>query len=146
MKRKASAVWKGTLRQGNGTISTESGLLSEAQYSFGTRFENGKGTNPEELIAAAYAGCFSMALSAQLTEAGTPPERIDTTAAVTLEKTDAGFTITAVHLDVSAKVPAATEASFATAANNAKAGCPVSRLLNAAITMTARIESANAGE
>ena len=141
MKRNASAVWKGTLKQGNGTISTESGVLDSAQYSFSTRFENGKGTNPEELIAAAHAGCFSMALSAQLTEAGTPPEQIDTTATVTLEKTEAGFTVTAVHLDVAAKVPSATEASFEAAANKAKAGCPISRLLNAAITMTARLRA-----
>jgi osmotically inducible protein OsmC len=140
MKRKASAVWNGTLKEGRGTISTESGLLENAQYSFGTRFEDGKGTNPEELIAAAHAGCFSMALSGQLTTAGTPADRIATTAAVTLEKTDAGFTVTAVHLDVSAKVPGATPESFDTAANNAKAGCPISRLLKAEITMTARLE------
>lgn len=140
MKRKASAVWNGTLKEGRGEISTGSGLLSSAQYSFGTRFEEGKGTNPEELIGAAHAGCFSMALSAQLTNAGTPPERVATEATVTLEKMDAGFTVTAVHLDVVAKVPGATEVGFQTAANNAKAGCPISRLLNAEITMTARLE------
>jgi osmotically inducible protein OsmC len=140
MKRKASAVWNGTLKEGKGTISTESGLLKEAQYSFGTRFENGTGTNPEELIAAAHAGCFSMALSAQLTNAGTPPASIATTATVTLEKLEAGFTVTAVHLDVTANVPNATQEGFDTAANNAKTGCPISRLLNAEITMTARLE------
>jgi len=140
MKRKASAVWNGTLKEGRGTISTESGLLKDAQYSFSTRFEEGKGTNPEELIGAAHAGCFSMALSAQLTNAGTPPERVATEATVTLEKKEAGFTVTAVHLDVVAKVPGATQESFETAANNAKSGCPISRLLNAEITMTARLE------
>ncbi|HUP60920.1 MAG TPA: OsmC family protein [Thermoanaerobaculia bacterium] len=140
MKRKASAVWNGTLKEGKGTISTESGLLNDAQYSFGTRFENGTGTNPEELIAAAHAGCFSMALSAQLTNAGTPPASVATTATVTLEKLEAGFTVTAVHLDVTANVPNATQEGFDTAANNAKTGCPISRLLNAEITMTARLE------
>ena len=140
MKRKASAVWNGTLKEGKGTISTESGLLSEAQYSFSTRFEDGKGTNPEELIAAAHAGCFSMALSAQLTTAGTPPERVATSATVTLEKREPGFTVTNVHLDVTAKVPGATPESFDTAANAAKAGCPISRLLNTEITMSAKLE------
>ena len=140
MKRNASAVWNGSLKEGKGTISTESGLLKEAQYSFGTRFENGVGTNPEELIAAAHAGCFSMALSGQLTTAGTPPESVATTATVTLEKLEAGFTVTSVHLDVTAKVPGATPESFETAANNAKKGCPISRLLNAEITMTAKLE------
>jgi len=141
MKRKASAVWNGTLKEGRGTISTESGVLDGAQYSFSTRFEDGKGTNPEELIGAAHAGCFSMALSSQLTNAGTPPDSVATEATVTLEKKEAGFTVTAVHLDVVAKVPGATQESFETAANNAKAGCPISRLLNAEITMTARLES-----
>jgi osmotically inducible protein OsmC len=111
------------------------------QYSFSTRFEEGKGTNPEELIAAAHAGCFSMALSGQLGNAGMTAESIDTTAAVTLEKTDAGFTITRVHLDVTARIPGADQQAFETAAQNAKAGCPVSRLLNAEITMEARLEA-----
>ena len=141
MKRKASAEWNGTLKEGKGTISTESGLLDHAQYSFSTRFENGKGTNPEELIAAAHAGCFSMALSAQLTTAGTPPARVATTATVTLDKTDAGFTVTNVHLEVAASVPGATEEGFQEAAGNAKKGCPISRLLNTEITMNARLES-----
>src|SRR5258706_2845920 len=140
MKRKASAIWNGSLKEGKGTISTESGLLSEAQYSFGTRFEDGKGTNPEELIAAAHAGCFSMALSGQLTAAGTPPASVATTATVTLEKREPGFTVTNVHLDVTAKVPGATPESFDTAANAAKAGCPISRLLNTEITMSAKLE------
>jgi len=141
MKRKASAEWTGTLKEGKGRISTESGVLADAQYSFGTRFEDGKGTNPEELIAAAHAGCFSMALSGQLTTAGIPPASIATTATVTLEKTEAGFTVTAVHLDVVAKVPGASQEAFDTAAGNAKAGCPISRLLKAEITMSARLES-----
>jgi osmotically inducible protein OsmC len=139
MIRKASAVWKGSLKEGKGTISTDSKVLSNAQYSFSTRFENGLGTNPEELIAAAHAGCFSMALSAQLGNAGMTPESIETTAAVTLEKLEAGFTVTKVHLDVTAKIPGANAAAFETAAQNAKAGCPISRLLKAEITMTAKL-------
>ena len=141
MKRKASAVWKGGIKDGKGTISTDSRVLSDTQYSFSTRFEEGNGTNPEELIAAAHAGCFSMALSGQLGGAGLTAERINTTAAVTLEKTEAGFTITEVHLNVSAKVPGSDKQAFETAANNAKAGCPISRLLNAKITMDAKLEA-----
>jgi osmotically inducible protein OsmC len=141
MKRKASAVWKGGLKDGTGTISTQSGVLSDTQYSFSTRFEDGIGTNPEELIAAAHAGCFSMALSGQLGNAGMTAENISTSATVTLDKTDAGFTITAVHLDVVARIPGADQQAFETAANNAKAGCPVSRLLKAEITMEAKLEA-----
>lgn len=141
MKRKGSAVWQGGLKDGKGTVSTESGALSDKQYSFSTRFEQGTGTNPEELIGAAHAGCFSMALSGQLNQAGLNPESIQTTATVSLEKGDAGFSITAIHLDVRAKVPGATQQAFETAANNAKSGCPVSRLLNAQITMEARLEA-----
>jgi len=141
MKRKASAIWNGDLRDGRGTVSTDSGVLADTQYSFSTRFEEGKGTNPEELIAAAHAGCFSMALSDQLGNAGLTAERISTLASVTLEKTDAGFTVTAVHLEVKAKVPGADQQAFEAAANNAKAGCPISRLLNAEITMGAELES-----
>lgn len=141
MKRKASAVWRGGLKDGRGTISTDSGVLADTQYSFSTRFEEGKGTNPEELIAAAHAGCFSMALSGQLGEAGLKAETINTSATVTLEKTAAGFTITAVHLEVKARVPSADQQAFETAANNAKAGCPISRLLNAQITLEAKLES-----
>ena len=140
MKRSASAEWKGGLKDGKGTISSESGVLANTPYSFGTRFESAKGTNPEELIGAAHAGCFSMALSAQLGEAGMTAERIATTAAVTLEKLDSGFTITAIHLTVTARIPGADAAKFQTAANNAKAGCPVSKVLNAAITMDASLE------
>ena len=140
MKRRGSAHWEGGIRDGRGTVSTESGVLSEAQYSFSTRFEDGKGTNPEELIAAAHAGCFSMALSKQLEDAGMKAESIDTNAAVTLEKTDAGFTITKVHLDVTVRIPGGDQTAFETATNNAKAGCPVSRLLNAEITMDAKLE------
>src|ERR1700755_3476844 len=135
MKRRGSAHWEGGIRDGRGTVSTDSGVLSETQDSFSTRVEDGKGTNPEELIAAAHAGCFSMALSGQLGNAGMTAESIRTTAAVTLEKTDAGFTVTSVHLDVTAKIPGADKAKFETAANNAKAGCPISRLLKTEITM-----------
>ena len=141
MIRKGSAEWRGGLREGRGTVSTESGVLQNAAYSFGTRFENGKGTNPEELIAAAHAGCFSMALSGQLGGAGLTPENIRTTAAVTLEKLESGFAITAVHLTVVARIPGGDLARFEEAANNAKAGCPVSKLLNAKITMEAKLEA-----
>ena len=141
MQRNAKAVWKGGLKGGKGTVSTDSGVLSETQYSFNTRFEEGKGTNPEELIAAAHAGCFSMALSAQLEDAGLVAESIRTTASVRLDKTDAGFAITSVHLDVAARVPGADRQAFETAAQNAKAGCPVSKALNAEITMDARLEA-----
>jgi len=140
MKRNGSAVWRGGLKDGKGTVSTDSGVLSNTQYSFSTRFEDGKGTNPEELIAAAHAGCFSMALSAQLGNAGMPAEQIQTTATVSLDKTDGGFAITAVHLDVRAKIPGADKQAFETAANNAKSGCPVSKVLNATITMDAKLE------
>jgi len=140
IRRKASAQWNGGLKDGKGTISTDSGVLRDTQYSFGRRFEDGIGTNPEELIGAAHAGCFSMALSGQLTNAGTPPESIRTTATVKMEKTDAGFTVTGVHLDVTARVPGIDQAAFDTAANNAKSGCPISRLLNATITMDAKLD------
>ena len=140
MKRNASAVWKGGLKDGNGTITSESGVLSNTPYSFRTRFEEEAGTNPEELIAAAHAGCFTMALSAQLGEAGMTAERIETKAEVVLEKTDTGFAITAVHLDVRAKVPGASNETFGAAADRAKTGCPVSKVLNADITMTAQLE------
>jgi osmotically inducible protein OsmC len=141
MKRNASAEWQGGLKDGKGTISTDSGVLSQTQYSFSTRFEEGLGTNPEELIAAAHAGCFSMALSGQLGQAGLTAESIRTTAAVRLEKTDQGFAITSVHLDVTARVPGADQTAFETAANNAKTGCPVSKVLKAEITMEARLDS-----
>lgn len=139
MKRTASAVWQGDLKQGKGTISTESTVLADAQYSFGTRFENGKGTNPEELIAAAHAGCFSMALSAALGKAGHTPTRIATTAAVSLEQVSGNWTINAVHLDLTASVPGIDQEKFKTIASEAKANCPVSRVLNAAITLSAKL-------
>ena len=139
MKRKASAVWNGGLRGGNGTMSSESGVLDHIQYSYTTRFENGIGTNPEELIAAAHAGCFSMALSADLERAELTPESVRTNSTLTFEKTDAGFTITKIHLDVVANVPGADEETFAKIAEGAKRGCPVSRVLNAEITMDAKL-------
>ena len=139
MQRKASAVWKGGLKDGKGTVSSTSGVLSNTPYSFTTRFENTPGTNPEELIAAAHAACFSMALSAQLGGANLTPESISTSATLTMEKLEAGWTITAVHLDVTAKVPGASAEAFNTAAQNAKAGCPVSKVLNAKITMDAKL-------
>jgi len=141
MKRKASAHWQGNLKDGKGTISTDSGVLSDTQYSFNTRFADGKGTNPEELIAAAHAGCFSMALSNELGKAGFTPDSIKTSAAVTLEQTGSGFAITAVHLDVVARVPSASAQQFEAAASAAKAGCPVSKVLKADIAMDARLES-----
>lgn len=141
MKRKATAEWKGGLKDGKGTISTASGVFSDARYGFQSRFESGPGTNPEELIAAAHAGCFSMALSGQLGEAKLVAESIRTTATVSLENVDGGFSITAVHLDLVAKVPGASKEAFEKAANNAKAGCPVSKVLNAKITLDARLVS-----
>ena len=141
MQRTATAHWSGGLKDGKGTVSTQSGVLKQAQYSFSTRFENGVGTNPEELIAAAHAGCFSMALSAQLGNAGMTAESIDTKATLTLDKTDAGFSITKVHLDVEARIPGGDQAKFDEAALGAKKGCPVSRVLNAEITMDAKLIS-----
>lgn len=141
MKRSASAVWEGALKGGKGRISTQSGVLDESPYGFNTRFADDPGTNPEELIAAAHAGCFSMALSAQLGEAGMVADSIRTSATVTLEKLDDGFAITAVHLDVVARISDANQRDFETAANKAKVGCPISKLLNAEITMSATLES-----
>jgi len=140
MQRKASAVWKGGLKDGKGSVSSTSGVLSNTPYSFTTRFENTPGTNPEELIAAAHAACFSMALSAQLGGANLTPESINTTANLTMEKLDAGWTITAVQLDVTARVPGASQEALNKAAENAKSGCPVSKVLNAKITMNAKLE------
>lgn len=139
MERKAGAVWKGGLKDGKGIITTASGVLKATPYSFSTRFEDGQGTNPEELIAAAHAGCFSMALSAQLGNAGITPESISTEATLTLVKLESGFTITKVHLDVTAKIPGGDKAAFETAAQNAKSGCPVSKVLKAEITMDAKL-------
>lgn len=141
MKRKASAVWKGGLKDGKGTVSTDSKVLSGTPYSFSTRFEDQPGTNPEELVAAAHAGCFSMALSGQLGNQGMTAESINTLATLTMEKLEQGWTITEVHLDVVARIPGGDQAKFDTAAANAKAGCPISRLLNAKITMDAKLEN-----
>jgi len=141
MKRTAMATWKGGLKDGKGTLMTESNVLAQTPYSFSTRFEGERGTNPEELIAAAHAGCFSMALSAELGKAGISPEIIGTTAALTMERLEAGWTVTMIHLDVTAKIPGADRARFDAAANAAKAGCPISRLLNTKITMDAKLES-----
>jgi osmotically inducible protein OsmC len=141
IKRTGSAVWNGGLKDGKGAVSTQSGTLKDTQYSFGTRFENGVGTNPEELIAAAHAGCFAMALSGQLGAAGMTAQSLKVTATVSLDKQDAGFAITAVHLDLVANIPGADQAAFETAAQAAKQNCPVSKLLNAKITMDARLEA-----
>lgn len=140
MQRKASAEWKGSLKEGSGAVSSSSGVFSKTPFSFGTRFGDQPGTNPEELIAAAHAGCFSMALSAQLGGAGLTPDSIKTNATLTMEKLDSGWTITAIHLDVVGKVPRADAAAFQQAADAAKAGCPVSKVLNAKITMNAKLE------
>ncbi|HAL69543.1 OsmC family protein [Pseudomonas fulva] len=141
MKKTASAIWEGGLKDGKGQISTESGALKNNPYGFNTRFEDTPGTNPEELIGAAHAGCFSMALSMMLGEAKLTPERIDTAAEVTLDKQDDGFAITAVHLVLRAKVPGASEEQFLEIANKAKQGCPVSKVLNANITLDAKLVS-----
>ena len=141
MIRKAKAVWRGSGRDGTGQLSSDSGVLAQTPYSFKTRFENEKGTNPEELIAAAHAGCFTMALSGQLGSAGLTPQQLRTTATVTFEKQDAGWTVTQIHLDVKGKVPNADQAAWDKATQAAKAGCPISRLLNTTITMDAKLEA-----
>jgi osmotically inducible protein OsmC len=140
MQRKASAVWKGGLKDGKGSISAPGGVLANTPYSFTTRFENAPGTNPEELIAAAHAACFSMALSAQLGGANLMPESISTNVTLSLDKLDSGWTITASHLDVVGRVPGADAATFQKYAEAAEKGCPVSKVLNAKITMTAKLE------
>ncbi|ANF24769.1 MULTISPECIES: OsmC family protein [Stutzerimonas] len=141
MKKTASAVWQGDLKSGKGTISTESGALKDNPYGFNTRFEGAPGTNPEELIGAAHAGCFSMALSMMLGQAGLTAERINTTAEVTLDKDDKGFSITAIALTLKAKVPGTDNEQFQQIANQAKEGCPVSRVLNAQISLNATLEN-----
>jgi lipoyl-dependent peroxiredoxin len=141
MKRTANAQWRGDLKSGNGKISTASGVLSDAQYSFSTRFEEGKGTNPEELLAAAHAGCFTMAVSAQLGQANLTAESLETTCSIRLEKQPDGFAITESHLDLRARVPGASQEQFDKAVENAKAGCPVSKLFNTQITLTAKLEA-----
>jgi lipoyl-dependent peroxiredoxin len=140
MQRKGSAVWKGGLKDGNGTVSTGSGAVQDKSYTFGMRFGEDPGTNPEELVAAAHAACFSMALSGQLGEADMTPESIETTATVSLEKGDGGFAVTKSHLKVRARIPGGDRSAFETAANNAKSGCPISKLLKAEITMEAELE------
>jgi lipoyl-dependent peroxiredoxin len=139
MKRTASAVWNGDLKQGKGTVSTQSGVLKQTQYSFSTRFENGVGTNPEELIAAAHAGCFTMAVSAFLGAEGFKPDELSTLASLTLEQVDGNWTITAIHLDLTGKVPEIDAAKFDEIADKAKAGCPVSRVLKAEISLTKKL-------
>ena len=140
MKRKASAVWLGDLKSGNGTVSSESGVLNDAPYSFTTRFENGAGTNPEELVAAAHAGCFSMALSFALQQAGYNAEKVETKATLNFENVQpAGWTVTAIHLDTNAAVPGVTNDKFQEVATGAKANCPISRLLKADITLEAKL-------
>ena len=140
MKRKASAEWRGDLKTGKGLVSTDSGALRAAPYSFTTRFEEEKGTNPEELIAAAHAGCFTMALSGELGKAGLVPEALRTTATVTLDKLEGGWTVTESHLEVVGKIPGASADAFRAAAEAAEKGCPISRLLKAKITMDAKLE------
>ena len=139
MQRKASARWQGGLKDGKGTLNAPSGVMKDTPYNFSARFENEPGTNPEELVAMAHAGCFSMALSGVLGEADLRADSIDTTATVTLEKTDAGWTLTKIHLDVTAKIPGASDAAFQDAAGKAKAGCPISRVLRSEISMTAKL-------
>ncbi len=140
MKRTASAQWTGDLKQGKGTVSTSSGVLKDAPYSFTTRFENSPGTNPEELIAAAHAGCFTMALSGALARSGFTPQRLSTSAVLTLEQVEGNWTITAIHLDLTANVPGVGKEQFASIAADAKANCPVSRLLKANITLDAKLQ------
>ena len=141
MKRKATAIWNGDLKSGKGSISTDSGVLRQTQYSFSTRFENGIGTNPEELLAAAHAGCFTMALSAELGKAGMTAERLETVATISLEKSAEGFSITRSHLELTARIPGADRIRFDAAVKAAETGCPVSRLFKAEITANARLES-----
>ena len=141
IKRNGSAVWSGGLKDGKGAVSTGSGVLKDSQYGFNTRFEDGPGTNPEELIGAAHAGCFTMALSGQLGQAGMTAQELRTTATVSMEKVEGGFSITAVHLDLVAKIPGASQEAFDKAAQTAKENCPVSKLLNAEITLASRLEN-----
>lgn len=139
MQRKATAIWQGGLKDGKGTVSTESGVLKQSQYSFKTRFENGVGTNPEELIAAAHAGCFAMALSNELGNAGMVPTKLEATATVTLEKAADGFAITKSHIDLNAEIPNANAEKFKTAVKAAEKGCPVSKVLKAEISVSTKL-------
>ena len=140
MNRKATAVWTGGLRDGKGSLTTDSGVLQQTQYSFNARFENGIGTNPEELLAAAHAGCFTMALSAQLGGVGLTAEKLETTATITLEKVADGFAITKSHLNLVARIPHADSSQFEALVKAAETGCPVSKLFKAAITVDSRLE------
>jgi lipoyl-dependent peroxiredoxin len=140
MQRKASAIWQGGLKDGKGTLSSDSGVLNQTQYSFATRFENGQGTNPEELLAAAHAGCFAMALSNELGKADMIPKKLEATATISLENTSDGFTITKSHIDLIAEIPGADKTKFETAVKAAEKGCPVSKLFKAEITVTARLK------
>jgi len=141
MQRKATAVWSGGLKDGKGSLSTDSGVLKQTQYSFSARFENGTGTNPEELLAAAHAGCFTMALSAQLGGAGMTAQKLETTATITLEKVGDGFVITKSHLDLVANIPGADKGKFDAAVKAAETGCPVSKLFKTEISVSARLQS-----
>ena len=141
MQRHAKAQWKGDLKSGSGTISSDSGVLSNTQYSFKTRFEQGAGTNPEELLAAAHAGCFSMALSLTLQNEGLKADSIDTTCTISLEQEGGGFAIKSSHLELKAKIPGASQDAFNRAANTAKENCPVSKLFDTEITLNAQLES-----
>jgi lipoyl-dependent peroxiredoxin len=141
MKRTASATWLGDLKAGKGTLGTQSGVLKETPYSFTTRFESTPGTNPEELIAAAHAGCFTMALSAFLGKGGFTPQKLSTQAALTLEQVEGNWTVTAIHLDLTARVPGIDQAKFKEIAADAKTNCPISRLLNTKITLDAKLEA-----
>jgi osmotically inducible protein OsmC len=141
IKRQGSAVWSGGIKDGKGAVSTQSGALKQQQYGFNTRFEDGAGTNPEELLGAAHAGCFTMALSGQLGQAGMTADKLETTATVSLDKSGDGFAITAVHLDLVATIPGADEAAFQEAARKAKEGCPVSKLFNTTITLDAKLQN-----
>ncbi len=141
IKRSGSAAWRGGIKDGIGSISTQSGVLDNTQYGFNTRFENGPGTNPEELIGAAHAGCFTMALSGKLGEAGLTAKSLHTTATVSLDKVDGGFAISAVHLNLVATIPGASDGAFQAIAKDAKQNCPVSKVLNATITLEARLEN-----
>ncbi|WP_211172482.1 OsmC family protein [Massilia forsythiae] len=141
IKRNGSAVWSGGLKDGKGAVSTQSGVLNQQQYGFNTRFEDGPGTNPEELLGAAHAGCFTMALSGQLEKAGMVAQKLETKATVSLDKDGDSFAITAVHLDLVATIPGADEAAFQEAARKAKEGCPVSKLFKADITLDAKLQA-----
>lgn len=141
MEKTASAIWSGGIKEGKGKLSTESGALKESPYGFNTRFEDAPGTNPEELIGAAHAGCFTMALSGELGKAGMTAESLETTATVTLEKVPGGFEVPAIHLVLVARIPGADQQAFDQAANTAKENCPISKLLNARITLSSRLEA-----